>query len=155
MSLPENTTKNAAPTPVCMCGQQMTHRVWVEFDLQGGTRTAYGVSCSTDGCPGNFPQVWERIMEKGKIKTDDITESEWRGVRYCIQESYVKPSTEYPMGSYLYKIEGEVRIATGIYEKEFPGHPSPYFHGGPPFVVFDSLDSPWEIDEEINGKAEA
>jgi hypothetical protein len=54
--------KNAAPTPVCMCGQQMTHREWTELALEGGTRTVYGVSCSTDGCPGNFPQTWERII---------------------------------------------------------------------------------------------
>jgi hypothetical protein len=61
--LPEITTKNAAPTPVCMCGQKMTHSEWQEPAIEGGTRTVYGVSCSTDGCPGNFPQVWENYFE--------------------------------------------------------------------------------------------
>ena len=145
--------KNAAPVPTCMCGQPMTHREWTELALEGGTRTVYGVSCSTDGCPGNFPQVWERIIEKGKKKTDDVTELTWRGVTFNVQESYIKSSPEYPMGSYLRKVAGEVQIATGWFEKEFPGLPSPYFHGGPPFMVIDTGD--WAWDKEDDGKTKA
>ena len=54
-----------------------------------------------------------------------------------IEERFMKASDEYPMGSYLRMVNGNVEIATGFYEKKFPGHPSPYFHGGPPFVIFN------------------
>ena len=54
--------KNCAPTPMCICGQMMTHQNWIEFDIEGGKRIFYGVSCSTDGCQGNFPQMWARII---------------------------------------------------------------------------------------------
>ena len=59
--LPE-VKKNCAPTPICVCGEQMTHQNWIEFAIEGGKRIVYGVSCFTDGCQGNFPQVWERII---------------------------------------------------------------------------------------------
>jgi hypothetical protein len=54
-----------------------------------------------------------------------------------VEERFMKPTVEYPMGSYLRTIDGNVETATGYYEREFPGHPSPYFHRGPPFVMFD------------------
>ena len=37
-------------------------------------------------------------------------------------------------------------MATGWYEKEYPGHPSLYFHGGPPFVMFETAD--WEREKK-------
>lgn len=54
-----------------------------------------------------------------------------------IKEWVRKPTDEYPMGSYLRTIGGKVDVATGFYEKMYPGHPSLYFHGGPPFVLFE------------------
>lgn len=54
-----------------------------------------------------------------------------------IKEWVRKPTDEYPMGSYLRTIGGKVDVATGFYEKDYPGHPSLDFHGGPPFVLFD------------------
>ena len=57
---------------------------------------------------------------------------------FQIEELYVRPTAEYPQGSWLYKIGDRVEAATGFYEKEYPGHPSPYFHGGAPFVILDT-----------------
>jgi hypothetical protein len=54
-----------------------------------------------------------------------------------VEERYMKPTAEYPQGSYLRLIAGKPDIATGWYEKEYPGHPSMYWHGGPPFVMFE------------------
>lgn len=54
-----------------------------------------------------------------------------------IEEWFRKATDEYPMGSYLRTVDGEVDVATGWYEKEHPGHPSLLPHGGPPFVMFD------------------
>jgi hypothetical protein len=54
-----------------------------------------------------------------------------------VEERFMKATDEYPMGSYLLTVGGEVQVATGWYEKEFPGHPSLYWHGGPPFVMFN------------------
>lgn len=62
----------------------------------------------------------------------------------AIEERYMRPTAEFPRGSYLRLVDGKAEIATGAYEKEYPGHPSLYFHGGPPFVVYDIGDWPWE-----------
>jgi hypothetical protein len=64
----------------------------------------------------------------------------------CIEERYMRPTAGYPQGSWLYKIGDRVEAATGFYEKEYPGHPSLYFHGGPPFFMFTGTrDLPWDF----------
>lgn len=68
------------------------------------------------------------------------------GKDICVEERYMKPTAEYPRGSYLRLIDGKPDMATGWYEKEYPGHPSLYFHKGPPFVMIDIAD--WEWGEE-------
>jgi hypothetical protein len=62
----------------------------------------------------------------------------------AIEERYMRPTKEFPLGSYLRLVDGKAEIATGVYEAEYPGHPSPYWHGGPPFVVYETGDWPWE-----------
>lgn len=59
------------------------------------------------------------------------------GSDMSVEERYMRPTPEFPTGSYLRMVGGRVEIATGFYEKEYPGHPSPYWHGGPPFVMID------------------
>lgn len=61
-----------------------------------------------------------------------------------ITELYAGATAEYPQGSYLRKVGDAVEVATGKYALKFPGHESPYFHGGPPFIVMDIADWPWE-----------
>ena len=70
------------------------------------------------------------------------------GGRTCITETYARPSAEYPMGSYLCRIGDIVQIATGVFAQEFPDHPSLYMHGGPPFVLWEHVDLPWEEKDE-------
>ncbi len=61
-----------------------------------------------------------------------------------IEESFLRPSAEYPDGSYLCKVGGKVQMATGFFEKEHPGYPSPYWHGKAPVVMWDGPASyPW------------
>ena len=70
--------------------------------------------------------------------------------RIKITESYMRPTAEYPQGSWLYKIGDRIEAATGFYEQEYPGHPSPYFHGGPPFVMFtETADWPKEFMRKV------
>lgn len=52
-----------------------------------------------------------------------------------IRETYERPTAEHPMGSYLRTVGGAVEVATGRYALEYPGKPSLYWHGGPPFIV--------------------
>lgn len=67
-----------------------------------------------------------------------------RGRDISIEERYMRPTPEFPQGSYLRLVDGRVEMAIGAYEKEYPGHPSFYWHGGPPFVVCEIGDWPWE-----------
>ena len=69
----------------------------------------------------------------------------------CVQDSYMKPTSEYPWGSWLHTIDGEVTVATGYYAQEYPNKPSPYWHKGPPFVMVEWVDLPWEKKGEDNG----
>ena len=62
----------------------------------------------------------------------------------AVEERYIRPTAGYPQGSYLRIVGGNIEIATGRYEKQFPGHPSPYFHGGPTFVLYEHFEVPWE-----------
>jgi hypothetical protein len=64
----------------------------------------------------------------------------------AVEDRYIRPTPEYPDGSWLHTFDGEVKIATGYYAKEHPNKPSPYFHGGPPFVVLQPFDVPWQTD---------
>jgi hypothetical protein len=59
------------------------------------------------------------------------------GPKFTIEERFMKETPEYPMGSYLLLWNGHPQIATGYFENEHPGHPSSYWHGGPPFVVME------------------
>jgi hypothetical protein len=54
-----------------------------------------------------------------------------------IRETVMSATEEYPDGSYLRTVAGEVEIATGYYATLYPGKPSPYWHGGPPFFLFN------------------
>lgn len=60
-----------------------------------------------------------------------------------ITDQYMRPTAEYPESSWLHKIGDEVTVATGYYAALHPGKPSPYWHGGPPFVFVDTNDWPW------------
>jgi hypothetical protein len=60
-----------------------------------------------------------------------------------VEDRYIKPSIEYPDGSWLHLVNGEVKVATGYFAKEYPSKPSPYWHGGAPFVVIDTSDWKW------------
>jgi hypothetical protein len=69
-----------------------------------------------------------------------------------VEEHYKRPDAEYPDGSWMHKIGGEVTIATGYYAKLHPGKPSPYFHGGPPFVMMDTRGWPTRTPEKETEK---
>ena len=71
------------------------------------------------------------------------------GKDICVEDRYMSPSAEYPDGSWLHLVDGEVVIATGYYAYEYPDKPSPYWHGGAPFILFESVDAPWERKDEI------
>ena len=50
------------------------------------------------------------------------------GKDICVEDRYMKPTAEYPDGSWLHKIDGKVQEATGYYATFYPDKPSPYFH---------------------------
>ncbi len=54
-------------------------------------------------------------------------------------EEVAPPTPEYPGGSWLYKVAGEVKIATGYFVTLYPGKPSPYPYDVP--YVFVNLGS--------------
>jgi hypothetical protein len=60
-----------------------------------------------------------------------------RGRDVVVEEHFLKPSAEYPDGSYMRKVGGEVEIATGFYSLKYPDKPSLYFHKGTPYFFFD------------------
>ncbi len=65
-----------------------------------------------------------------------------------IEERFMKPSSEYPDGSWLRKVDGKVEIATGYYATLYPDKPSPYWHGKPPFFVVDwDREWPWKEND--------
>ena len=66
------------------------------------------------------------------------------GKDIAVEDRYMYPSAEYPQGSWLHIVDGEVQIATGHYAKEYPDKPSLCFHQRPPFVVMDT--SQWKFD---------
>jgi hypothetical protein len=59
-----------------------------------------------------------------------------------VREYYEKPNAEFPFGSWKKVVGGVVVVACGRWNGEGP--PSPYWHGGPPFVVLESINVPWE-----------
>ncbi len=63
---------NGPPPQHCLCGKKMHHATWTELALEGGTRPYTGVACDTDGCPGNFPQFWKKIIEDKKMSNDSL-----------------------------------------------------------------------------------
>lgn len=65
-----------------------------------------------------------------------------------IEERFMKPSSEYPDGSYLRIVGGNVEMATGYFAKQYPDKPSPYWHGKPPsFVVDWDREWPWKEND--------
>ena len=68
-----------------------------------------------------------------------------------VEERYMKPTAEYPQGSYLKIVGGQVQMATGWYEKEYPCHPSLYWHKGPPFVLYEHIDVSWGTPVAFDG----
>ena len=66
------------------------------------------------------------------------------GKDICVEDRYMKPTAEYPDGSWLHKIDGKVQEATGYYATLYPDKPSLYWHGKPPFVMIDTADWEWE-----------
>lgn len=67
-----------------------------------------------------------------------------RGKEICVEDRYMKPTPEYPQGSWLHTVAGNVEVATGYYATIYPDKPSPYFHGVPPFVFLENFDVPWK-----------
>ena len=74
------------------------------------------------------------------------------GKDICVEERYMKPTPEYPDGSWLHKIDGQVQVATGYYATLYPDKPSLYWHGKPPFVMIDTADWEWEKMRKGEGK---
>lgn len=70
------------------------------------------------------------------------------GKDVCVEDRYMKPSAEYPDGSWLHIVDGKVMVATGYYATIHPDKPSPHFSNGPPFLMFESSAWPWEKKEE-------
>lgn len=57
-----------------------------------------------------------------------------------VTETWAAPSKEFPMGGYKLVVDGKVMTACGEFSQEgVPG--SPYWHGGPPFVMYDEIAS--------------
>lgn len=63
--------------------------------------------------------------------------------RVEVSETYMRPTPEWPDGSYLRKVAGNVEVATGYYATLYPGKPSPYWHGGAPYFVLEHIETPW------------
>jgi hypothetical protein len=61
-----------------------------------------------------------------------------------ITETFMRPSAEYPDGSYMQIVGGKVTMATGYYATLHPDKPSPYWHGKAPFFYIDTSDWPWK-----------
>lgn len=61
-----------------------------------------------------------------------------------IEECYMRPTAEYPQGSWLYKVGDIVQVATGYFALEYPDKPSPYWHGSAPYFVVDIGEWPWQ-----------
>lgn len=65
-----------------------------------------------------------------------------------VEDRVMKPSAEYPDGSWLHTVDGKVEVATGFYALEYPDKPSPYWHGKPPFLIVDTQDWAWEWERK-------
>ncbi len=66
-----------------------------------------------------------------------------------VVDQYIRPSAEYTSGSWLHRVGDHVEVATGYFAIEHPGKPSPYWHGGPPFIVLDlEREWPWSKSEK-------
>jgi len=85
-----------------------------------------------------------REILRGGAKLDALVE---------ITDQYLKPTTEYPDGSWLHKVGDRVEVATGYFAIEHPGKPSPYLHEGPPFFVVDFDQPPWEKQQNLTEKS--
>jgi hypothetical protein len=64
--------------------------------------------------------------------------------KVLVEDRYMKPTPDYPDGSWLHKVGDEVIVATGYYATLYTDKPSLYWHGGPPFVMIDTADWPWK-----------
>lgn len=75
------------------------------------------------------------------------------GDSVTVTDRCMKPTAEYPDGSWLHKVGDRVEVATGYFAIEHPGKPSPYFHDGPPFFVVDFGHPPWEKQQNLTEKS--
>lgn len=75
------------------------------------------------------------------------------GKDICVEDRYMKPTWENPEGSWLHLVDGKVQIATGYYSTLYPDKPSPYWHGGAPFILFETVDAPWERKNDKDNQA--
>jgi hypothetical protein len=64
--------------------------------------------------------------------------------RVPIVETFMRPTPEYPDGSYLLEVAGVVHMATGYYATLYPDKPSPYWHGKPPVFFLNTSEWPWD-----------
>ena len=67
-----------------------------------------------------------------------------QGKDICVEDRWMAPCAQFPDGSWLHTVDGKVMVATGYYATIHSDKPSPYFHNGPPFVVLDTAEWPWE-----------
>lgn len=56
--------------PICACGKEMTRQEWATLALGGGLRNVRGFACSTEGCEGNFPERWKKMIERANGQTE-------------------------------------------------------------------------------------
>lgn len=65
----------------------------------------------------------------------------WTTEMVTVREYLERPTAEFPQGSYLETIGDRVTMATGRFSGLGP--PSLYWHGGPPFAVYQFDKWPW------------
>lgn len=65
-----------------------------------------------------------------------------------VEDHYIRPSAEWPDGSYMQKIGGKVIVATGHYSKLYPDKASLDWHGKPPFSMLHLDSWPWEAGKK-------
>jgi len=74
------------------------------------------------------------VRDDAKVKYDKYV---------VVEERFKRPDAEYPDGSYLKKIGGEVVCATGQYASNHPDRSNLAWYGDKPtFVMLDTSDWP-------------
>ena len=65
-----------------------------------------------------------------------------------IEETFMRPSAEYPDGSFMRKVAGKVVVAIGHFATLYPDKPSLEWHGRMPYFFLNTADWPWERNLE-------